>query len=52
MHSGREVSAEDAVLTDAFPLGISNERLPGRSAVVRFTGGLLLLVQSEDRPPR
>lgn len=49
---GAKYPLEDAVLTDAFPLGISNERLPGRKAAVRFEGGALLLVQSEDRPTR
>lgn len=49
---GAKYPLEDAVLTDAFPLGVSNERLPGRAAVVCFSGGQLLLVQSEDRPPR
>lgn len=37
---------EDAVLTDSFPLGLSNERLSGETAHIRFAAGQLLLVES------
>lgn len=45
---GAKYPLQNATLTDAFPLGISNERLPGET-VVSFDSGLLLLVESEDR---
>lgn len=48
--AGAKYPLSGAALTDAFPLGISNERLPGAAAEIRFTAGLLLLVISEDRP--
>ena len=48
--TGAKYPLSGAALTDAFPLGISNERLPGAAAEIRFASGLLLMIRSEDRP--
>ena len=35
----------DAVLTPSFPIGVSNEFLPGKSAEITIKDGVLLVVQ-------
>lgn len=43
---GAKYSLEDACLTDSFPLGISNETLPGEPVNICLTEGRLLLIEA------
>lgn len=45
---GAKYEMDGAVLTDRFPLGISNEHVPGACARIEFADGMLLLVRSWD----
>lgn len=45
---GMKYPLKDAVLTNRFPLGVSNEVL-GEEGVISFTEGLLLMIQAGDR---
>ena len=42
--TGARYTLEDAALTSAFPLGVSNEVLPGQTAAVRVGRGRLFLI--------
>lgn len=42
--TGAKYPLEDAALTSSFPLGVSNEVLPGETAVVRVGRGRLFLI--------
>ena len=43
--TGAKYPLSDAVLTPDFPLGVSNEVLPGQTAEIRVTGGRLFLIR-------
>ena len=46
--TGAKYPLTDAVLTPGFPLGVSNEVLPGETAEIRVTGGRLFLIRVRE----
>ncbi len=46
--TGAKYPLTDAVLTPDFPLGVSNEVLPGQTAEIRMNGGRLFLIRDRD----
>lgn len=46
---GAKYTLEDACLTDAFPLGVSNETLPSEAVEIALSEGLLLLIEARER---
>lgn len=46
--TGAKYPLTGATLTPEFPLGVSNEVLPGQTAEIRVTGGRLFLIRDRD----